>query len=114
MMTFKKENGIYIGAVRGGRQVSFNDKREMVDCAKLRAEYLNMFGLKREAVGTLMSMASCVRRNARFSLVAMKKKPVMEKKNVRITIDPDVEYIGNSKLGIRNSKFVLEKEKALA
>lgn len=107
MMTFKKEKGIYIGMVRDGRQVTFNDKREMVACAKLRAEYLNMFGLKREATGTLMSVKKCLRRNAKFSLATIKIMPVMEKKNVRITIDPDVEYIGNS-------KFVLEKEKALA
>lgn len=97
MMTFKKENGVYIGTVRGDRQVSFDSKSEMVACAKLRAEYLNMVGLKREAAATLMSMTRCVRRNARFSLVAMKKKPVMEKKNVRITIDPDVEYLGIKK-----------------
>ena len=106
-MTFKKKDGVYVGIIKDGRQVAFSDKTEMRECAKIRASYLRMFGLNREADCCIKSMIKCVRRNARYGLASIKKKSVPVKKNVRLTIDPDVEYLGNA-------KFVLEKEKALA
>lgn len=80
-MIFRRKNGEYQGVMARGKVVRFEDKGEMLACIKKRREFMRLLGKKTENT----------------VVVSKKRVPAAEKKIVRITIDPDVEYFGKEK-----------------
>lgn len=80
-MIFRRKNGEYEGVLAGGKTVPFEDKKEMLECARERREILRLLGKAPE------NTISVVKKNV----------PSGQKKKVRFTIDPDVEYFGKEK-----------------
>ena len=99
-MIFKNENGRCFAVLPNGNVVHFGDAEEM---AGVQREYNEMQKLFGHSAGN----SELENQNSKLGHAPGKKK-------VRIRIDPDVEYIENPKCGIRNSKFIVQKEKALA
>lgn len=80
-MVFRKKNGKFEGVVAQWKTVPFEDKKEMLECARERREILRLLG--RAPENTIS--------------IAKKNVPSVEKKKVRIRIDTDVEHLGNKK-----------------
>ena len=85
-MIFRERNGSYEGVFADGKTVAFEDEREMRACAEVRAEIFKMLGKGGDVILVNASVGE-----------VEKSKPVRHIKNVRIFIDPDVEYLGNEK-----------------
>ena len=98
-MIFRKEKGRYEGVTSGGQVVPFDSGAEMLACAELRSELLRLVGREPEEQISLMQNAKCK--------VQREEETAPKKKRVRIRIDSEVEYIGNS-------EFAWQKEKAFA
>lgn len=80
-MIFKEENGRFLAELPNGSVVYFEDAEEMEGAEREYNEIQSLFG--RTLSATQGDTSPKVRG--------------YEKKNVRITIDPDVEYLGNKK-----------------
>lgn len=96
-MKFKKVRGVYYGIASNGQIVKFYNKAEMLACARERIEILKLVGNKSEAQACADSLGQCIRRGSVFKMNGMKVILRPKKKIVRITIDPDVEYVGIKK-----------------
>lgn len=103
-MTFRKEKGRHEAVTSDGKIIRFDDADEMLAFAKLRKE-LNAFVGRSEPMEIDDSVREIflptkeedvILANASVGEVE-KSKPVRHIKNVRIFIDPDVEYLGNEK-----------------
>lgn len=81
-MIFKEENGRFLAELPNGSVVHFEDAEEMRAAEREYNEIQSLFGR------TLSVTAS---------RATSPKVRGYEKKKVRITIDPDVEYLGNKK-----------------
>ena len=80
-MIFRERNGKFEGVLKGGKIIEFDDAAEMKACVAKRRELLRLLGKKQQNI----------------LRVRKKRKTPIEKKTVRIYIDPDVEYLGNEK-----------------
>lgn len=85
-MLFRERNGSYEGVLADGKIVPFEDEGEMRDCAEMRAEIFRLLGKGEDVMLVNPSVSE-----------AEESKPIRHTKNVRITIDPDVEFIGKEK-----------------
>ena len=82
-MQFREENGRYFAELRNGGVIEFESAEEM---AAVECEYNEIQTL----FGRMPENAKCKTQNAKL-------RDAPKKKKVRITIDTDVEYLGNKK-----------------
>lgn len=87
-MNYRIEEGRYEGILPDGRIILFEGTDEMLACAEMIDEIMELVGRPRtnmNKIGKILNLSQPVKR----------KK--MKRKKVRIRIDPDVEYLGNEK-----------------
>lgn len=87
-MIYRIEDGRHEGLLPDGRIITFDGAHEMIECAKLRHEIFKLVGRTIKEMDEISNL---------FNLPKPVKRLKYKKKKVRITIDPDVEYIGNEK-----------------
>ncbi len=82
-MIFKEENGRCFAELSNGNVIDFESADEMRAVEREWGEMQKLFGHSPE--------------NAKCRMQNAKLRDVPKKKKVRITIDTDVEYLGNEK-----------------
>lgn len=82
-MTFRKEKGRHEAVTSDGKIIHFEDAAEMKACAELRDSLLVLVGREPENVGM-------------YAPADERCSPLRVKKNIRISIDTDVEFIGKA------------------
>lgn len=87
-MNYRLKEGRCEGILPDGRIITFEGTDEMLACAEMMDEILELIGRPRTNMNKIEKI---------LNLSQPVKRKKLKKKKVRIRIDPDVEYLGNKK-----------------